>query len=198
MPDTNQNDGNNTQSSGDTEPKTYTQDELNKMLQSETDKRVTEALKTSKEKWQQEYEKKIEAEKKEAVRLATLSAEEKRIEEQKQYQIKLEEREKEVKLRELKLDTIALLQEESLPVQFSEFLIGQDAELTNENIKQFKKHFSEAVESAVNERIKGKTPSSGSTSFAEKKLADMTSQERIELRKSNPELYKNLLAKRQL
>ncbi|MFR0781322.1 MAG: hypothetical protein ACLSH8_17205, partial [Zhenhengia sp.] len=50
--------------------KTYTEQEF----QSEIDRRVTQALKTSQEKWEKEYQQKLEAEKQEAERLAKLSA----------------------------------------------------------------------------------------------------------------------------
>ena len=59
------------------ETKTYTKDEVDKLLQSETDKRVTEALKTSRAKWESEYQEKLEKEKEEVERLSKLSAKEK-------------------------------------------------------------------------------------------------------------------------
>lgn len=143
-----------------TDPKTYTQEELDKMLQTEADKRVTEALKTSRAKWEAEYKEKLEKEKKEAERLANLSVAEKEKELLKQQQEQLEEKEKAIQLRELQLDTINVLVEEKLPVGFAEFLIKNDADTTNKNIKKFKEEWQKALAQAVDEKIKGTSPKS--------------------------------------
>ena len=140
------------------EPKTYTQDEVDRLLQSEADKRVTEALKTARAKWEKEYKEKLEREKREAERLSKLSAEEREKELLKQKEQELAEKEKAIRMKELHLDTIEILAEEGLPVGFAEFLIKDDAETTNENIKKFKKEWQEALSKAVDERIKGKSP----------------------------------------
>ena len=140
------------------EPKTYTQDEVDRLLQSEADKRVTEALKTARAKWEKEYKEKLEREKREAERLSKLSAEEREKELLKQKEQELAEKEKAIRMKELHLDTIEVLAEEGLPVGFAEFLIKGDAETTNENIKKFKKEWQEALSKAVDERIKGKSP----------------------------------------
>ena len=151
-------DGKDDGGKNNTDPKTYTQEELDKLLQSETDKRVTEALKTSRAKWEEEYKEKLEKEKKEAERLANLSAAEKEKELLKQQQEQLEEKEKAIRLRELQLDTINVLAEEKLPVGFAEFLIKNDAETTNKNIKKFKEEWQKALSQAVDEKIKGTSP----------------------------------------
>ncbi len=154
--------------------KTYSQEEL----QSETDKRVTQALKTAKEKWQKEYETKLEEEKKEVERLSKLSAEEKEKELLKQQQQQLEEKEKAIQFRELQLDTIKILEEENLPVGFAEFLIKNDAETTNENIKKFKDEWQQAIEKAIDLKLKGNTPKVGSTNVNENtlNLSDLANQ----------------------
>lgn len=154
------------------EPKTYTQEELDARVQSEADKRVTEALKTSRAKWEEEFKEKLEKEKKEAERLSKLSADEKEKELLKQQQEKLAEKEKAIKLRELQLDTVNLLAEEKLPVGFAEFLIKEDAETTNENIKKFKKEWQEALSKAVDEKIKGTPPRLPESKIESDQVAD--------------------------
>lgn len=149
---------NNNDKQDNQEPKTYTQDEVDKLLQSEADKRVTEALKTARAKWEKEYKEQLEKEKKEAERLSKLSAEEREKELLKQKEQELAEKERAIRMKELHLDTIEVLAEEGLPVGFAEFLIKDDAETTNENIKKFKKEWQEALSKAVDERIKGKSP----------------------------------------
>ena len=142
-------------------PETFTKEEVDKMLQSETDKRVSEAIKTSKSKWQEEFKSKIEQERKEAERLAKLSSDEKRQEELKKKNEEISQKESELRKRELKLDTINVLSEKQLPVEFSDFLMGNDAEATNVNIKRFGEAFSKSIESAVNERLRGNSPKGG-------------------------------------
>lgn len=140
------------------DPKTYTQEELDAKLQSETDKRVTQALKTAQEKWEKEFKEKLETEKKETERLSKLSADEREKELIKQKEQELAEKEKAIQYRELQLDTINVLAEEKLPVGFAEFLIKDNAETTNENIKKFKEEWQKALSVAVDEKIKGTSP----------------------------------------
>lgn len=154
------------------ETKTYTQDEVDKLLQSEADKRVTEALKTAKAKWEKEYKEQLEREKKEAERLSKLSAEEREKELLKQKEQELAEKERAIRMKELHLDTIEVLAEEGLPVGFAEFLIQDDAETTNENIKKFKKEWQEALSKAVDERIKGKSPKLPETKLENNQTVD--------------------------
>lgn len=137
------------------EVKTFTEEEVQARIQSESDKRVTEALKTARAKWEKE-----EAEaKKEAERLQSLSQKE-REEELKAKQLKeLEETKAELERVYLERDTIDRLTEENVPVQFKDFLMGADAQSTNENIKAFKEVYEAEVQRGVEERLKGKTPS---------------------------------------
>jgi transketolase len=154
------------------ELKTYTQEEVDKLLQSEADRRVTEALKTARAKWEKEFREKLEKEKKEAERLSKLSAEEREKELLKQKEQELAEKEKAIRMKELHLDTIEVLAQEGLPVGFAEFLIQGDAETTNENIKKFKKEWQEALSKAVDERIKGKSPRLSETKLESEETVD--------------------------
>lgn len=137
------------------EVKTFTEEEVQARIQSESDKRVTEALKTARAKWEKE-----EAEaKKEAERLQSLSQKE-REEELKAKQFKeLEETKAELNRVYLERDTIDRLSEENVPIAFKDFLMGADAQSTNENIKAFKEVYEAEVQRGVEERLKGKTPS---------------------------------------
>lgn len=135
-------------------PKTYTEKEL----QSETDRRVTEALKTAQSKWVADYEKKLKSEKDEAARLAKMSAEE-RAQAEFEKERKEFERERESHNKErLEFECTKQLAAESLPVEFASMLTGADADATKKNIKTFKDAFAKAVEVSVKERLKGKTP----------------------------------------
>ncbi len=140
------------------EGKTYTEEELQKLIQSESDKRVTQAMKTAEERWQREYEKKLEDEKSEAEKLAKMSADERAKAEFEKEKTKFEQDRAQFNRDRLELETVKELGKQGLDVEFSSFLMGENAESTNENIKLFKEKFDIAVENAVNERLKGKTP----------------------------------------
>lgn len=140
------------------EGKTYTDEELQKLIQSESDKRVTQAMESSRAKWEKEYQEKLEKEKSEAEKLAKMTADERakaKFEKEKQ---EFEEERIKFQRDQLELETVKELGKQGLDVEFSSFLMGENAESTNKNIKLFKEKFDSAVEKAVTERLKGKTP----------------------------------------
>ena len=150
--------GNNPPEENKPESKTYTDEELQKLIQSESDKRVTQAMKTAEQKWQKEYEEKLANEKSEAEKLAKMTADERaqaKFEKEKQ---EFEEERAKFQRDQLELETVKELGKQGLDIEFSFFLMGENAESTNENIKLFKEKFDIAVENAATERLKGKTP----------------------------------------
>jgi hypothetical protein len=179
------------------EPKAYSEEEVQKRVQSETDKRVTQALKTAQEKWEAEFKSKIEQERKEAERLAKLSGEEKEKELLEKAKKEIEERERALRLKELKLDAIDILTDKKLPVKFADMLLKDNAETTMENIKVFEKEWKEAIESAVNERLKGTTPKvggSGGTEHNPWKQETLNFTEQGRILRNDPEKAKKLMA----
>jgi hypothetical protein len=152
-----------------------TKDELTKLLQSEADKRVSDALKTSKAKWESEYQAKLENEKKEAERLAKLSQTEKEKFLMEKQKDELSKKEKEIALREMKLESAKILSEEGLPISFIDMLTTDNADTTKANIDNFSKAFKDAVSKAVDEKLKSSPkPQSGSATLdgLTKKLED--------------------------
>lgn len=146
--------------------KTYSEKEF----QSEVDKRVTAALETARAKWQSEYEKKLKAEKDEAARLAKLTADERAQEEFNKRVKEFEDRESKHNAEKLEFECTKQLAAQNLPIEFAHMLTGADAETTKNNIDAFGKLFSEKIDSAVTDRLKGKPPKtgdSGSDSFLE-------------------------------
>lgn len=149
---------------GGNAPVTYTQEEVDKLLQSEADKRVTAALKKQKESLMKEIEKQREEDK----RLAKLSAEERAKEELEIEKRKLEEQKASFERDKLELQVIKELNNEGLDSSFSSFLMGKDADESFDNIKNFKKVFEEAVENAVKKELGGKPPRVGGKEKPEK------------------------------
>lgn len=180
---------------GEGSEKTYTQAELDKMLQSETDKRVTEALKTAKEKWSKEYDEKLENEKKEAERLAKLSAAEREKDKFDKERKAFEAERAQFERDRLEMQVAKELTNEGLDAEFASILMGADADSSMENIKVFKASFDKAVEAAVKARLAGRTPDSGSGNeltvnpFSDEGY-NLTKQ--AELYRTNREMYNEL------
>lgn len=132
--------------------------ELQRLIQSEADRRVTGALKTAQEKWQKDVEVKLKAEREEAERLAKLSAEEKEKELLKKQQEEIEKRERAILVKELELKAIDALRGKELPLEFRDFVLGADEEVTSKRVDTLDKLFREAIQKEVDARLKGKSP----------------------------------------
>lgn len=159
-----QGDGANTPQTGEgqtqgTEPKTYTEEEL-AALKAKWEK-------DSAEKHTAEIEKAKEDAVKEAARVAKLSADDKKAEEFKALEDKVKLLEDEKAFSVLKEEARGMLEKEKLPGEFLDFVLGGDVEKTGEKIKTLKKVFDDSLQKAVEERMKGKTPSGGGNTTTE-------------------------------
>ncbi|WP_296113108.1 DUF4355 domain-containing protein [uncultured Anaerococcus sp.] len=166
-------DVNQGQDAGQEEAKTYSQEEL--------DEAVSEATKgyVSQEKLQEIIDKTIAKERKkaeEAERLSKLSEKERAEEQAKLDKQEIEELRAKLAKKDLEDDTIKELKEQELDSDFLEFVIADDAEKTLEKIKRFKPLFDRAVNQAVDERVRGKSPQ-GTNNLKTKK--DVFSTENI-------------------
>lgn len=123
--------------------------------------KIDEALKTEKAKWEKEYKEKAEAERKENERLSKLSEQERKSEELKKKQKELEAKEKELAKKDMQLEMAKVLSDRHIPQEFSEYLMAGDSTETLKRVTTFEKAFKKAVDSAVNERLKGKPPKAG-------------------------------------
>ena len=137
-------------------------EELQTLLQSETDKRVTQALNTAKAKWEAEFGEKLENEKQEAARLAKLTAEQREKELFERQKADFAAQQAAFQREQMLNSTMIELQKESLPVQFAEYMLADSAETVAANITAFKSKWQEAVQKAVDDRLKGATPKGGS------------------------------------
>jgi hypothetical protein len=157
--------------------KTFTQDEVNKIVQ---DRLAKEKAKN--EKAQEE-----------AKKLAKMNAEQKNQYMVEQLQKELEE----YKNKEAKNDMIkeanSMLKDNdiTLPDEVVAMLIGDNAEDTKVCVDSFSKAFKTAVERAVNEKLKGKTPKQKSVAGLTREdiLSVKDRQERQRLIEENEELF---------
>lgn len=126
---------------------------------------------------------------KEAQRLANMTAEEKANEKAKELQSKYEALERKIALEDMAKVARGILSEKNinLPDGILSTLATEDADSTKANVGSFMKLFNKAVEDAVTERMKGKTPRTGAPANTMTK-ADI---EKIKGRRERQEAIRN-------
>lgn len=129
---------------------TFTQEELDALLQKNGDQRVTQALK--------KQEKKNAEKVKEAAKLAQMNEEQKYLYELEQREKAIEEKEKELALAENKNAASKILAEKGLSLDLVGFVVADDAETMNNNIKLLDKAFKQSVKNEVEKRLGSTTP----------------------------------------
>lgn len=135
-----------------------TKEDLLKLLGTETDKKVLEAIETAKAKWEEEYKTKLENEKLEAEKLSKMTAAEKEKHLLEKQKLEIANKEKELIQKEMKLAKIDIFAEKKLPIKLVDFVPGSTAEEVNKNIAAFENEWKSAIDEAVTERLKGKSP----------------------------------------
>lgn len=150
-------------------PKTKTFDEMLKdgSYQAEFDRRVQKALGTAKEKWSALMDDKLS----EAEKLSKMNKEEKNEYLRQKQEKELQEREATITRRELMAEAKNTLAEKKIPVTLAEVLNYSDADSCSKSIAAVEKAFQEAVQSAVEEKLKGGKPPKKATSQEEADLA---------------------------
>lgn len=152
---TNQNSTDNGQA-GNTEEnktntqKTFTQEEVNNLVQkriSEVQAKADERNKNAIAEALAEYDRK-----------AKMTEEERLNEERKARDHELAEKEKSITLRENRADGIEKLAELNIDTKLVDFIVDVDKDKMQKNIETFSKVFNEAVSKAVEAKLAGKTP----------------------------------------
>ena len=167
--------------------KFYTEEELDLLIQKISDKRVTQALATQ--------EKRNAQKMKEAEKLAAMS-------ERERYEYQLSERERllEEKERQLTLEcnrneANKILADKGLSLTLVDFILADDAETMNANIKKLERAFKASVENEVKKRLGGNTPQTGTAQYEAMTKDDyrkLSLDERQRLKDTDPELYNSL------
>lgn len=167
--------------------KTYTESEVQALLQREGDRRVTNALK----KQQKEFEtKQAEAEK-----LRAMDENQRKEYEYAQKLQELEQREREFNVAQNKLEATKVLANRELPIEFVDYIVAEDADTMMENINVFDKAFKAAVADAVAKKIASPAPKGGSvkqTGMTKEEFKKMSVAQQSELFRTNPELYRQM------
>ena len=170
-----------------TEPKTYTQEEVDALLQKEADRRVSEALKKANRKNEEKL--------KEAQKLAQMNEQQKYEYELEQREKAIEEKEKALALAENKNEASKILAEKGLSLSLVDFVVAEDAETMNTNISLLDKAFKQSVKAEVEKRLGSSTPKKNlppDQAITKDVFKKMSLREQAELSKNNPDLYKSL------
>lgn len=122
---------------------------------------INQTIAKERSKWEKDFETRLNEAKTEAEKLAKMNAEQKAEYERQKREESLAKREQEITRRELRATALETLAEKGLPKQLADILDYTDAESTNKSIESVEKVFREAVEAAVNERLKGGAPKGG-------------------------------------
>ena len=166
------------------EKETYTKEELLALIQSESDRRVTQALDTQRKK----YEKQLS--------LSKLDGEEREKAEKDSRIAELEEQLAAFQIEKNKSELKSVLSSRGLSAEFADILsISDDIAASQANIDKLDKLFKAAVKAEVEKRLAGNTPPGGKNSDKEitKETAKkMSMAELNELASTNPELFAQL------
>lgn len=167
------------------EVKTYTQEEVLALLQSETDKRVSQALKTQQKKYERQLsltklddDARAKAEKDD--RIAELEA--------LVAQMNVDKNRSELK---------SVLSSRGLSAEFADIIvINDDLTASQANIDRLDKLFKAAVKAEVEKRLAGNTPkgngTNGPAEITKETARKMSLTQIQELKEKNPELYNKL------
>ena len=163
-----------------------------KTKQAEFDRRVTKALETAKAKWAEEEAVKLEAVKTEAEKLAKMNAEQKAEHERLKRDKELADREALLTLRELRAEAAGTLAEKGLPKELIDSVNFKDADSCKKSIESLETVWRAAVQSGVEERLKGKTPTVTGETKVTGDPKTMNYQQRAELYSKDPAAYRKL------
>ena len=140
--------------------------------------------------------KKFKQELSEAEKLAKMSEEERAKLEMDKMKAEFEAEKAQFQKEKLEIAATKILSKEGLPVDFAPLLLGEDAEATKTNIDAFKGAFQDAVEKAVEDKLRGgykpKKADGQASAVSVEEFKKMGAAERTALFNSNPELYKQL------
>ena len=170
----------------DQETAMFTREEVMAMIQSESDKRVAQALKTQQRKFEQKLS------------LSQLDGDEREKAEKDQKIKELEEQLAEFQIEKNRSELKSVLSSRGLSAEFADILaVSDDIEAAQANIDKLDKLFKAAVKSEVEKRIGGDVPNgNGGGSKApmtKEEFLKLPMAEMQRLLDGNPTYYNNLL-----
>ena len=182
-----QNQGGENNSNPNPDIKTYTAEEVAKLIQSEADRRTNQALAKQKK----EYEKKMS--------LSNLDEQQRKDAEQQMKIAELEEQLAAFQIEKNRSELKSVLSSRGLSAEFADIIaINDDIEASQSNIDKLDKLFKAAVKSEVEKRLAGNAPKgngSGAPAEITKEMAKkMSMAELNKLAEEQPELFSKLFS----
>ena len=179
-----QNQGGENNSNPNPDVKTYTAEEVSKLIQAEADRRTNQALAKQKK----EYEKKMS--------LSKLDGEERAKAEKDNEIAELKEKLAQYEIEKNRSELKSVLSSRGLSAEFADIIaINDDIEASQANIDKLDKLFKAAVKAEVEKRLAGNTPKGNGGAPAEitKETAKkMSISELNKLAEEQPELFSKL------
>lgn len=142
--------GTTEEKAGSNSTKTFTQEEVNALIQ----KRVNDINSKNEERNKQAIQEALA----DYDRKQKMTEEERLSEARKQKDDELAEKERSITLRENRADAVEMLAQRNIDTKLVEFVVDIDADKTAENVKALEKAFNEAVAKGVEAKLAGKTP----------------------------------------
>lgn len=171
------------------EVKTYTQDEVLKLIQSESDKRVTEALKTQQKKFEKELNKQKS--------LVGLDEQARLKAEQEQRISDLQEELSKYKLANTKAEISKVLNNRGLDANLVDFVVtSEDTDECLEKIETLDKIFKAMLKKEIDSRLKTNSPKNSiglDSNITKEQFQKMSLAEQSALAKNNKTLYDELI-----
>ena len=167
----------------ETTEETYTKEQVMKLLQAESDRRVSSALAKQKK----EYEKKLS--------LSKLDDNEREKAEQANTIAELREQLAAFQIEKNRSELKSVLSSRGLSAEFADIIsINDDIEASQANIDRLDKLFKAAVRAEVEKRLAGNAPKGNSqpATLTKESLKKMTLAEVRELQKTQPEVFNRL------
>ena len=165
--------------------KTYTQEEVLKLIQAEADRRTNQALKTQAKK----YEKQLS--------LSKLDGDEREKAEKDNRIAELEERLAQYEIEKNRSELKSVLSSRGLSAEFADIIvINDDIEASQANIDKLDKLFKKAVKDEIEKRLAGNAPKGNiggaSAEYTKENAKKMSLAEMNKLAKVDPDKFKAL------
>ena len=174
----------------DTQQEIHEEQEPSKQEKTFTRSDIAKMLNAERSKWEKEQREKED----QAKKLAKMNAEQKLEFEKSQLEKRIAELEAENTKREMTATARMMLQDKGVVIddELLALLVNEDAEQTKQTVESFSELFKKSVEKAVQERLKGRTPSKSAQSntlTAEQILSVPDREERQRLIAENISLF---------
>ena len=164
-------------------PVTYTEAQMQELLQKNGDKRVSDALNKQK------------AKNSESNKLKDMDESQRQTYEYEQRIKALEGKEKDFNLMANTVEAQKVLALRGLNVAFSKYILAEDADTMMANIKEFEKLYKQSLNDDILKKIASPSPKTGNTvqaGMTREKFLKLTVAERSNLYNTNPALYKEM------